>query len=785
MKTLNFLTYFILLFMFIPSMLCGQNFSIFGTIKDSISGEVIPGVTISISSKKGEVISNNYGFYSIKTIKGKTKLVFTHISFGVLEKEIDINADIQLDILFPVSKKINLQEVVVSANREKLESPGMSRHDLKIETIKRIPSIAGEPDLLKSIQLLPGVNVVNEGSTNLNVRGGSFDQNLILLDEAPVFNPSHALGFFSTFNADALRNVSFYKAAFPAQYGGRLSSVLDIYMKEGSNKTESIEGGIGLLASRVLWQGPLRNEKSSFIISGRYSYIGHVVDGIGDLISKNFISKNDINFYDLNAKLNFSTGTKDHFYLSMYTGRDKFYSYPLDETNQLKWGNTTATFRWNHRFNADLFSNTSALFSNYNYSYFSLIDAKQFLWKSTIKVSGIKTDFDWFASNQHTVKAGFSVYYNIYQPGRIEQKNSSSVIREFTLDKKYSYDLSLYVSDKIKINDQFSAQVGIRVTKFLNIGPGKVYLYNNDMSAIIDSVSYQTGAIINNYGSFEPRVSVRWLVGSNSSFKLSYARTKQFLHLISNSTVGLPTDVWLPADRYIKPQQADQIAIGFIHLLAEKKTEISIELYYKKLKNIIDYIDNANLFLNSQLETQTLPGRGLSYGAELLVEKKSGKWTGWISYTWSSTKHQINGINNNKWFPAKYDINHNLTITGNYIKNKQWNFSATFRITSGPKITVPGGDFTYFGGAFNYYSDRNGYTLPVYHRLDFSVTHKSRLYDKQKIKREWVFSLFNVYNRYNIYALYIKPDPLLLDEAKAYNFYLHGIVPSVSLNFKL
>lgn len=780
----KFITFIICYFSF-TTIVVAQNYSIFGTIRDSTSGEPIQGVTVSSQAIKGGIISNSYGFYSIKLPRGAVKLVFSHLGYKMLEKNIEVSANVQIDVVLVSGASNALQEVIVTAIPNTAVSSSMSRHELKIETVKKIPSLAGEPDLLKSIQLLPGVNVVNEGSTNLNVRGGSFDQNLILLDEAPVFNPSHALGFFSTFNADALRSVTFYKAAFPAQYGGRLSSVLDIYMKEGNTKQSSVEGGVGLLAARALCQGPIKKEKSSFIVSGRYSYVGHIVDGIGSVISKSFIAKNDISFYDLNAKINWQAGSKDRFYLSAYTGRDNFYSFPLDETNQLKWGNTTATFRWNHRFNRSLFANTSVLFSNYNYSYFSLIDAKNFLWKSNIKVGGFKSDFDWFLSNKQNVKTGVSLSYTQFQPGRIVQKDSTSVIREFTLQKKQSYELAFYLSDNIKFNDQLSAQLGLRVTKFLNVGPGQVYLYNNDMSQVTDSITYSNSEIINNYGSIEPRIAIRYLITNNDALKISYARTKQYLHLVSNSTVGLPTDVWLPADRYIKPQTADQFAIGYVHLMPEKKLEFSVEVYYKKLQNLIDYRDNANLFLNPQLETQILPGKGRSYGAELLIEKKLGKWTGWVSYTWSSTRLQINGVNENQWYPAKYDINHNLTVTGSFVANKCWNFSATFRLTSGARITVPAGDFTYFGGTFSYYQSRNGYQLPAYHRLDFSATHKSRKYDNQRIKREWVFSLFNLFNRYNIYALYIKPDPLLLDEAKAYNFYLYGIVPTITLNFKL
>lgn len=763
----------------------GQAYSIFGTIKDSISGEIIQGASVSIQNKANGVTSNSYGFFSLKAPKGYAVVTVSHVSYENKIIRVQIAADTMVNVLLAPSRGTSLDTVVVGNRKGLVPDHLVNKYDLRVETIKKIPSLGGESDLLKSVQLLPGVNVVNEGSTNLYVRGGSFDQNLILLDESPVFNPSHALGFFSTFNTDAIRSVQFYKGGFPAEYGGRLSSVLDVHMKEGNTKKQSLEGGVGLLASRILWQGPLKKDTSSFIVSGRYSYVGKIIDGISWLSSEQFISKNDIHFFDLNAKINLRLGKKDRLYLSTYTGRDNFYSYPLDETNRLNWGNTTATARWNHHFNSTLFSNISALWSNYKYSYYSLVDAKNFIWKSDIKVGSLKADFDWYASNSHTVKSGLAVTYNYFQPGRIVQRDSTSVIREFALEKKQSLETSVYLSDKIRVSDKIGIQLGVRATSFLNIGPGKVYNYSADMSQVTDSTIYSSGQVINRYVNFEPRTTVTAQITNTSSIRFSYSRTNQYLHLISNSTVGLPTDVWIPADRYLRPQRADQFAIGFIRTLAKKDISISLEVYHKQLKNILDYRDNANLFLNPQLEKQTLSGLGRSTGVEFLLEKRTGPLTGWVSYTWSSTKLKIEGINENRWYPARYDINHNITATGSYQLNECWTFSATFRLTSGAKITVPGGDFTYFGGTFNYYVSRNGYQLPIYHRLDISGIYKRKNYTQQRIKREWVFSVFNVYNRYNLFALYIKPDPVMLDQARAYKFYLYGVVPSITVNFKM
>lgn len=770
-----------------------KSVNIYGTIIEDKTGETISGVTVSVDSKEAIVISNSYGYYSINLKVGTHTLNFEHVSFKTLIKTITVTQSEKLNIT--LSPGVNLLEKVVlkgGNNRDAIRSTQMSRVDLKIDQLKRIPSVSGEPDLLKAIQLLPGVNTANEGSTNLNVRGGSYDQNLILLDEAPVYNPSHALGFFSTFNADAIRNVTFYKGAFPAEYGGRLSSVINVYMKEGNNQDISMEGGIGIIASRLTYQQPIKKVKSSFLISGRYSYAGQTVNLLGNFGQnvlnlhglQNFVDRNNIYFYDFNTKINFELSTKDKLYISGYSGRDKFYSYAIDESNNLKWGNTTSTIRWNHIFNPRLFSNTSLIFSNYNYSYFSLVDAKSFIWKSNINLLGLKSDYDLFLNNNHKLKFGIASYYSTYQPGRIEQKDTSSIIRSVKLDNKTSLDISLYLSDEIRLSTKASLQLGLRYTNFLNIGPAKVFTYNPDFS-VIDSAIYKKGDIINNYKSFEPRVSFRYLLPHDHSIKLSYAKTKQFLHLISNSSVGLPTDVWIPADSYIKPQEANQLAVGYFRNIINKTIELSVEAYYKISKNTIDYRDNANLFLNPKLETQVLPGNGRSYGIELLLDKKIGKIKGWLSYTWSNTSLKINGVNNNKRFPARYDIRNNLAITSTYEYNKRLLFAATFKLTSGGHVTVPVGDFTYFGTSYSYYSSRNGFTLPAYHRLDISASLKSKKYVSQKLKKEWVFSLFNFYNRKNIYALFIKPDPIYLDRVKAFNFYLYGIVPSVTLNFKL
>jgi hypothetical protein len=766
---------------------------IFGEVTDSASGEYLASVIIGVKGDHNQITTSAYGRYSLKLKEGRYSFVLQHVSCTPKEFVITISNDTNIN--FQLTQNIKqLQDITLTSKNQRglIHSIQMSKNEISIEAIKNIPSVAGEPDLLKSIQLLPGVNNANEGSSNLNVRGGSFDQNLILLDEAPVFNPSHALGFFSTFNADALRSVSFYKGAFPAQYGGRVSSVIDIYMKEGNKKKETFEGGVGLIASRLTYEVPIKKNKSSFLLSGRYSYTGKTVNTIGIIGQevfhfynlRNFVNKNDIYFYDFNAKINFQLSGKTQLLISSYTGSDKFYSYQIDEGNRLRWGNLTSSIRLNHRFSKTLFNNSSLIFSNYNYSYFSLVDVKNFEWTANIQLLGFKTNFDLYSGKKNRIAFGLSSFLNFFKPGTIVQRDSATIIKSFSLDKKRSIESSIYLTDEFSLGKRSQISLGLRFNNFLNMGPGKVYGYSRDFLAVTDSVTYKSGAIINQYNNLEPRISYRYLIDDKNSLKMSYSKTSQFLHLISNSSVGLPTDIWIPADKYIRPTKAHQIAVGYFHQF-RNNLEMSLEGYYKKLSDITDYRDNANLFLNKQLETQILMGSGQSYGIELLIEKKKDKLTGWLSYTWSNTSLKIAGVNNNRKFPARYDIRNNLSITTNYDFSKRVSFAGTFKFTTGGHITIPTNDFSYFGATFSTYSDRNGYTLPTYHRLDLAVTLKSKKYENQKCKKVWVFSLFNIYNRKNIYALFIKPDELLIDRVKAFNFYLYGIVPSITLNFKL
>ena len=770
--------------------LFAQQSTVYGTVKDALTGESLIGAVVSIRETNQVVVANNYGFYSISPQSGKGTLVCTFLGYAPFIQSIEIEKSIQLNIeLSPQLKSIG--EVTVTGNKSTHHSTTVSKNILGIRQIKAIPSMTGEPDVLKSLQLLPGVQTAGEGSTNLSVRGGSFDQNLIILDEAPVYNPSHSLGFFSTFNTDAINNVSFYKGAFPAQYGGRLSSIVDITMREGNYKKLAANIGIGLLASRLTLEGPIIKDKASFIVSGRYSYAGQTVNLAGLFGQhvlqlwelRNFNDQNEINFYDLNAKINYRINDKNHLYLSTYTGGDHFYSYSLNNNNSLDWGNTTSTLRWNHIFNSSLFANFTGYYSNYNYSYAINDDLKNFIWKSNIQEGGVKADFSKYLNASNHVKYGAATVYHYFSPGTIEPRNASSSVKPFALSSKNAVEVSAYLSNEQKITDRLSLDYGLRYAGFVNIGADTVFQYNEEKTQVTGFEAYENGEVVNFYHSLEPRLSARYLLGKRSSLKLAYGRTTQFLHLLSNSSLGLPTDVWMPPDKEIRPQSSGQFVLGFYRISQNNQYEFTTEVYYKTLSNIIDFKENANLFVNKHIDTQILSGDGYAYGNEYMLEKKTGQLTGWVAYTFSKTQYKIEGVNENRYFSPRWDIRHNLSLTGNYKLNRKWSVSSTFKYTTGGFVTIPEGSFMYSGASFTYYSQRNGYQIEPYHRLDLSFTYRSLKNNHRKRQSEWVYGIYNIYDRKNIYTLFARQGWNLMSNQFT-KMYLFGIVPSVTYNLK-
>lgn len=769
--------------------IAGQKHTIFGNISDLKSGEHLLSATVQIVGKNIGTLSNNYGFYSLTLTSGSYNISYSFISYKSKTFNVELNRDTVINVgLEP--EITTLGEVVIESKENNIVYVNqMSSHSIDLRTIRLIPAAVGEIDPIKNLQLFPGIQTANEGTTNLSVRGGSFDQNLFLLDDAPIYNPSHALGVFSTFNPDAIQSVKIYKTSFPAEYGGRLSSIIDIRMKEGNNQSFTGGGGTGLVGSRLSLEGPIIKDQASFIISGRYSYAGFTANTFGLLGQalritslRDFSDNNEINFYDLNVKANYKI-KNNHFYLSTYSGHDHFYYYAIDNNASMDWGNKTGTVRWNHIFNSKLFSNTMIIYSKYDYSYILKDDARHFKWSSKLQELDVKSDFDYFINNSNHLKFGISVEKHQYFPGKIEPRDSTSLTKTFGLDRQQSIESSSYISNEQKIGDKISLSYGFRYSTFCLIGENTVYTYSPDL-VVIDSIYYRSGELIKFYNGLEPRFDLRYLFNNKNSIKFSYTYVNQYQHLISNSSVGLPTDIWLPSNKIIRPQFSNQFSLGFYRTTSENKFEFSTELYYRRLGNIIDYKDNADLFLNKHIETQILKGTGQSYGIEFFLEKKAGKLTGWISYTLSRTTKQIEGINNNDPYPATYDKRHNLSVVLFYKLSRAWDFSSTFKFTSGGYITLPEGSFQYYGASFNYYTTRNGYKLPPYHRLDVAFTYKNPKKQLRLWKPEWNFGIYNLYDHKNIFSLFIKMSEYDMDTSRAYKMYLYGITPYFSYNFK-
>ncbi|MCX7987165.1 MAG: TonB-dependent receptor [Bacteroidales bacterium] len=781
----------LLLFSLIVNKIYAQTYVIHGFVQDSLTGETLIGASVIANETNYYAITNNYGFYSIRLKQGTYNISYNYAGYKPQSLTVVLNKDTLINIAL-AAKVTNIDEVVVKGSQSEITSATTSKKIVDIQRLKSLTTITGEADVLKSLQLLPGVQTANEGTANFNVRGGTYDQNLVLLDEAPVYNPSHTLGFFSTFNPDALKSVTFYKGYFPSQYGGRLSSVVDISMKDGNKNQFFASGGIGLLASRISVEGPLYDSKVSYIISGRYGYPGQTLNLLAGKIGhnllniyalRNFSDKNEVSFYDLNIKLNYQPNSNNRLYLSLYNGQDHFYSFALNSNNTLDWGNFTTTVRWNHIFSMKFFANYTLYFSKYNYAYFIDNDLQNYVWQSGIREIGVKADHSIYFNNWYTLKWGVNVINRIFSPGNIRPRTVESLIKPFSLDTKYNDEFAFYLDNDIKLSNTMSANIGVRQVLFIDLGPAKIFKYNNDKSVIYDTIIYGDDKIVKSYTGTEPRMSVNYVLTDKSSIKISYSYVHQYLHLLSNSSAGLPTDLWLPADNYIKPQSSHQYVIGYYASLWNDKLSISIENYYKKMQNIIDFKDNADLFLNKHIETEILQGIGYSYGTELLIEKKIGNFKGWLSYCLSKTQYKIEGINESAYYSPRFDIRHSLSITSEYVINNKWSLSSTFKLTSGGYATIPAGTFIYNHVSFPYYIGRNGYKLPPYHRLDLSIIYKPVKNNYRKFKSEWVFGLYNVYNHKNVYALYVRQNDDNFTEAKAYYMYLFGIVPTVTYNF--
>ncbi|MEN9876944.1 MAG: hypothetical protein RLZZ529_1941 [Bacteroidota bacterium] len=775
------------------SLTAQERFTLSGTVSDSYSNETLIGVNLYIPELKTGITTNEYGFYSITVPKGSYTIRISYMGYNSLEEKIQLQQNTKTNFKL-YSAENTLKEVIVTDTKSKIDirKPEMSVNKLSISAIKRMPVVLGEVDVLKSILLLPGVTNAGEGASGFNVRGGGADQNLILLDEATIFNSSHVFGFFSVFNPDAIKDLKLYKGGIPARFGGRASSVLDIYQKDGNSKKFSANGGIGLISSRLLLEGPLEKDKGSFLIGGRSSY-AHLFLKLSEDQKDNAAY-----FYDLNTKLSYKINPNNNLFLSGYFGRDVF-SLANSFTNI--YGNSTLNLRWNHLFSNKLFSNLSLIYSDY---YYGLdLDFVGFKWDSGIKNYNIKYDFKNYISDRFKLNYGLNAIYYDFNPGIIKPSDSNSGINFSQLDKKYAFEPAMYINADQEISSSLSISYGLRYSLFYRLGQSDLNVYANNNPVIfnpelqiyekaspIGKTTFDKNKVMKSFNYLEPRFSAAYQLNDNQSVKASYNRMVQYLQLVSNTSSPTPLDVWTPSDAFIKPQIADQLALGYFTNFNNDLYSLEVETYYKKVQNRIDYIDGADLIANNALEQVILNGQMRSYGLELMLKKNEGRLNGWISYTLSRSEQQTpgrtsseSGINNGQWYKSAYDKLHNLAVTSSYLLNEKWSFGANFTLQSGQPVTYPNGQYQYLGITIPSYGLRNENRLPTYHHLDISATLTPRKNDNRNWKGEWVFSIYNLYNRKNAAAINFRQNSETGNN-EAVKTSIFGMVPAVSYNFK-
>ncbi len=769
-----------------------QKLTINGYVKDASDGEGLIGSTVYVQELQNGVATNAYGFYSITLSPGTYHLVFSYSGYISQTKEVVLaseNISLNIELSFETTE---LEEVIIKSETasDNVRNIEMSTNKVDIATVKKIPALLGEVDLVRSIQLLPGVSTVGEGASGFNVRGGNVDQNLVLLDGAPVYNSSHLFGFFSVFNPDAVKDVKLYKGGIPAQYGGRASSILDVKMKEGNSKKLEVNGGIGLIFSRLSLEAPIVKDKASFIIAARRSYI--------DVLAKPFLTGSvagaKFNFYDLTAKVNYSINEKNSVFASGYFGRDVFGS-----GFGFNWGNSTLSTRWNHIFSDKLFFNLTAFYSNYDYLLDSDLNKEKqsdyFKWNSNIINKSLKPEFTYYINPSNTLNFGGQIIAYDFKPGDA-MASSAGIVREFGLSSKLGLESAIYIGHDWKISDNIEFQYGLRYSNYQFRSPDNIY-YERIYSGITieDPSGYQLikktaepNAAIAEYGNIEPRAAINFILNENSSIKMSFNKMAQYVHLMSNTAASTPLDVWTTTTNNIKPQIAEQFALGwFKNFGLNDDIEFSMETYYKKLSNQIDYADRSNLFLNPMFEKDLLFGEGRAYGLETFLRKNEGKLTGWISYTLSRTERKVNGLNNGEWFLSRFDRTHNFNIVSTYELNKRYSIGGNFAFITGVPYSLPIQKFDYQGIAYPLVlpGTRGNMRVTDYHRMDFSLTKKLRKSLFKKGEAEWVISLYNVYNRRNAYSIYTQPnaDNSLMTEAVRLSV-IGSIVPAFTYNFK-
>lgn len=747
-----------------------ESFTISGTIKDKATGEELIGATVLVKELVSTGVSaNEYGFYSLTLPKGKYTLKASYVGYEDLTLAVLLDKNQKVELLLESGKA--LQEVVVKAEKEddKLTNASMGTEKLDIKEIAKLPVLFGEKDVLKTLQLLPGVKSAGEGNSGFYVRGGSSDQNLILLDEAPVYNASHLLGFFSTFNSDAIKDASLIKGNSPAQYGGRLASVLDVKMKEGNDKDYNVAGGIGLISSRLSVEGPIQKEKSSFMVTGRRTYADVFLKASPDF------KDNSLYFYDLNAKANYRINDKNRVFLSGYFGRDVL---GLGDAFGIDWGNRTGTLRWNSIINQKLFSNTSLIYSDYDYNIQVSGGGSTFNINSEIQDWNFKQEFQYFPNTKNTWRFGVNAIYHKLTPSRFQSEDNTET--NTSQVSRYALENAIYANNNFSVNEKINVDYGLRLSSYTILGGDTYNIYDKGVKT--DSKVLAEGTVGKTYINLEPRISASYKTSNSSSIKLGYARNTQNLHLLSNSTSASPTDQWIGNSYNIKPEISDQVGLGYFQNFSNNAYEFSVEAYYKDMQNQVDYKNGADINTVPDVESELLYGKGRAYGLEFFLKKKKGRFTGWLSYTLSRTERQIEGINNGNWYAAKQDRTHDLSLVGMYQLSKKWSISALFVFYTGSAVTFPSGKYTIEGNTAYYYTERNGYRMPNYHRLDISATYESK--NTGRYQSSWNFGLYNVYGRENAYTITFEDDPNNANRTRAVQTALFKWVPSVTYNFK-
>ncbi|MDZ4666460.1 MAG: TonB-dependent receptor [bacterium] len=769
-----------------------QSFNVSGYIKDSTTGETLIGASIRNKQGTSGTVTNAYGFFSINVSSFNYIFICSYV--GYKSKVIQFKKENGLNFQIELVPQTNIgREVVISGERldKNVRSTEMSRIEISGEKLKSLPVIFGEPDVLKAITLLPGIKSGGEASTGFYVRGGGPDQNLILMDEAVVYNPSHLFGFLSVFNSDAVKGIDIIKGGMPANYGGRLSSILNVSMRDGNNQNYKYSGGVGLISTRLSAEGPIEKGKSSFLVSARRTYI--------DLLAKPFLPQdikgNSYYFYDMNLKMSFILGQKDRIFISGYFGRDI-----LDYKSQFNssvnfnfgWGNSTATARWNHVFNSKLFCNTSVIFNRYELFNDFNFGAGGFKVRSNLLDWNLKSDFTWFPYENHQVKFGFNYTFHTFQPGILTGNIGSTQIDQ-AIQKQYAHEYAAYILDEWNINQRWTVNYGLRAVAFQLVGPYSQAEFDEATQLPTQyTISYKTGETIAFYPRLEPRFSFTYLVNEESSIKTSYTQTYQFLHLATTSGAQFPVDLWVPSSKLVKPQMARQYALGYFRNFRQNAYESSAEIYYKPMKNQIEFKPGASLFFNQNLEYEMIFGEGKSYGLELFLRKKTGRLNGWVGYTWSKTTRQFDELNNGKAYFYRYDRTHDISVLLSYEITKKWSGSFVFVYGTGNATTLPDSRYAYRYGIdpisgepkfvfVDKYGAVNSFRLPAYHRADVSFTYIAK--QSKKFESSWNFSVYNIYNRANPYFIYFLPD-IESQTVKAFMVYLFPILPSVQWNFK-